>query len=118
MLLYATLGLGLLRAAIEFSRLATKSGAGFVIFVQVAVFAFMGLLVFMIGRGRNWARIVFLVLFVLGTPLTAKPPIDSLTATPISGVLGIAQIVMQVVAMLLLFRSDGNEWLKKARGPA
>jgi hypothetical protein len=111
-LLYVTLGFGLLRSVLEFTRLAGTSNAVFALIIQIMVFALMWLIVFKIGRRREWARILYLVLFILGTPLSVKPLLVSLSATPISGVLGLAQIAIQIYALVLLFRSEGRAWFR------
>ncbi len=58
-------------------------------------------------------RLLFLVLFLLGTPLSVKPLLDSLSATPFSGLLGLVQVAIQVLALVLLFSSDGRACFKR-----
>jgi len=111
-LLYATLGIGIIRSIIESSRHAEASSVGFVLFITFAVFGLMWLLIYMTGKGKNWARITFLVLFILGVPLSILPMIQSLTHEPISGILGLAQVVMQVVALVFLFQGESSAWFK------
>lgn len=112
-----TLGLGLVRSAIEFPRLVEQSsaagGVGFVIFVQAFVFAFLWLNIFLIGKRKNWARYLFVVLFILGTPFSIMPLVKSLSAEPISGLLGIIQIAAQIFALVLLFKAPSRIWFKK-----
>src|SRR5712692_1963915 len=93
-ILYVTLGLGIIRAVIEASANAGMAGVGFLILITLVVFAVMVFLIAMIGRGRNWARITFLVLFLLGLLPSILPLIRSFTLSPISGVLGLAQVVL------------------------
>ena len=111
-LLYATLGIGIIRSIIESSRHAEASSVGFVLFITFAVFGFMWLLIYMTGKGNNWARITFIVLFNMGIPLSILPMIQSLTLNPISGVLGLIQVVMQVVALVFLFQGESSAWFK------
>jgi FtsH-binding integral membrane protein len=110
--LYATLGIGIIRSILESSRHAEASSIGFVLFITFFVFGLMWFLIYMIGKGRNWARITFLVLFILGVPLSILPMIQSLTHEPISGVLGLVQIVMQVTALVFLFQGGSSVWFK------
>jgi len=111
-LLYVTLGIGIIRSIIESSRYAEASSVGFVLFITFGSFGIMWLLIYMTGKGRNWARITFLVLFLLGVPLSILPMIQSLTYDPISGVLGLAQVVMQIVAIVFLFQGESSAWFK------
>ena len=110
--LYATLGIGIIRSILESSRHAEASSIGFVLFITFFVLGLMWFLIYMTGKGRNWARITFLVLFILGVPLSILPMIQSLTNEPISGVLGLVQIGMQVTALVFLFQGGSSVWFK------
>ncbi len=109
-LLYVTLGIGIIRSIIEFSRQAEASSVGFVLFVMFFVFGIMLFFIYMIGKGKNWARITFLVLFIIGVPLSILPMIQSLSHYPVSGVLGLLQVAMQAIALVLLFQSGSSAW--------
>jgi hypothetical protein len=111
-ILYVTLGIGIVRAVIEASANAQMAGVGFLIFITVLVFAVMVFLIAMIGRGRNWARITFLVLFLLGLLPSILPLIRSFKLSPISGILGLAQMVLQVVALVFLFQQESSVWFR------
>jgi hypothetical protein len=111
-ILYVTLGIGIVRAVIEASANAQMAGVGFLIFITVLVFAAMVFLIGMIGRRRNWARITFLVLFLLGLLPSILPLIRSFTLSPISGVLGLAQVVLQVMALVFLFQQESSVWFR------
>jgi len=96
----------------EASANAEMAGVGFLMFVTLVVFAVMVFLIAMIGRGRNWARITLLVFFLLGLPLSILPLIRSFTNSPISGVLGLAQVILQIVAIVFLFQQEASAWFK------
>lgn len=102
-LLWATLAIGIIRSALEFTKLTVEVPMGFVIGVQVFTILFLGFFVFMISKKKNWARIIFLLLFIAGMPFSIMPLLSSLKDTPVSGVLGIAQIVFQSWGLFLLF---------------
>jgi hypothetical protein len=112
-LLYVTIVVGILRSAMEDTRLAGAYGVGFLVFVQLFVFAVLCLLCFFIANRRNWARIVYLVLTVIGTPLSVKPLLESFAATPISGFLGVIQAAVGIVAAVLLFRREAASWFRR-----
>jgi succinate-acetate transporter protein len=97
----------------EDARLAGIYGLGFLVFVQIFVFAVLCLICFFILNRRNWARIVYLVMTVIGTPLSIKPLLESFTATPISGVLGVIQAAIGIVAAILLFRPQAASWFRR-----
>lgn len=114
-LLWAAFAIGPARAALEFARLSDMASPPFVFVVQLFTFAVMALLVLQIGRRRNWARIVWTVLFVLGLPFSVKPLIESLQMTPVSGILGVVQVALQAVATVLLFTFEARAWFAARR---
>jgi len=112
-LLYASaIGIGIIRSIIEWSRHTESGPVSFILYITFFVLGFMWFLIYMIGKGKNWARITFLVLFIAGVPFSILPMIQSLTHEPISGILGLVQFVMQVLAMVLLFQSASSSWFK------
>lgn len=113
MFLYVTLGIGVLRSVMEFPRLLAQTSTVFVAVVTIAVFGFTWFFISRIGKGKNWARITFLVLFILGVPLSIWPLLQSLAVNPLSGVLGLGQCVLQAIAVVFLFQQHSSEWFKK-----
>ena len=94
-------------------RLLITGGLGFLVFVGVFTLAILWLNIFLIGKRYNWARYLFLVLFVLGVPFSIKPLIESLSTAPISGLLGLVQAIAQAVGLVLLFKTSSAVWFKK-----
>jgi hypothetical protein len=70
-------------------------------------------LTFYIGRGRNWARMIFLVGSVAGLPVSiwALPAMldRSIVATTVS----LAMSVLQIVALYLVFIGGGARWFRR-----
>ena len=114
-LLYITLGIGVLRGIMESSTQAEVTSPAFVMFIAFFVLVVMWLFIFMIGKGRNWARITFLVLFIVGTPFSVLPLMQSLGANPISGLLGIVQTIIQIVALVFLFQKPSSDWFREMK---
>jgi membrane-bound ClpP family serine protease len=122
-LLYATLGIGILRFFLDAPDLLEEAsgrmGASGVPALPVVVLtalvglSVMWLFIYAIGRGRNWARLTFLVLFLLGIPFSVLPLLQSLASNPTSGILGVGQAVLQVIALILLFQPRSSEWFKQ-----
>ena len=111
-LLYATLGIGVVRGILEWSQSTAASSVDFVLFVTLSVLGLLLFFIYMIGKGKNWARIIFLVLFILGVPLSIMPLILSFSHNPVSGVLGLMQAIIQVIALIFLFQKDSSMWFK------
>jgi len=76
---------------------------------------FLAYLVAMIERGLNWARITFLVLFVLRMLLSALSIGQALERTPLAAISAIAQSVLQAIAMVLVFLPSSNPWYRGVR---
>jgi hypothetical protein len=114
-LLYATLGIGVLRAVLEFQTLVQQTSVIFILFIWAVVFGVMWFLIHKIGSRRNWARITFLILFIVGLPFSVLPLLQSLSATPVSGLIGILQVVGQIVALVMLFQGTSNAWFRKPK---
>ena len=113
-LLYATLVIGALRSMLEWSRQTQAASPFFVLFVMLSTLAIIAWLIYKMDRGRNWARITFLIFFILGVPLSVLPLIQSLSYSPISGMLGLLQIVLQTVALFMLFGRNARPWFRPA----
>jgi hypothetical protein len=116
-LLYATLGIGVVRAVLDFPTLVQQTSVIFVLFIWAVVFGVIWFLIHKIGSRRNWARITFLVLFIVGVPFSVLPLLQSLSAAPVSGLIGILQMVGQVVALVMLFQGTSNAWFRKPSAP-
>lgn len=112
LMLWISLGLGVVRSAWEIPAQAAQSSVGFVVFVMVFTLLFIGLFISMIDKGKNWARITFLVLFILGVPLSILSLLQSLSYAPISGLIGISQVVLQTTAVVFLFMKESSTWFR------
>ena len=68
--------------------------------------------VYNIFKGRNWARIVYLVFFLLGILFAVPSFIVLLGQSPAWVVFSLIGYGAQVVALVLLFTGPGNAWFK------
>jgi hypothetical protein len=84
-------------------------------------FGFMLFFVLKISSGRNWARITFLIVFVLGLILIIGISLTSFglaqlrTQGLLINVCAIFQTLVQGVALAFLFKSESNAWFKSRR---
>ena len=113
-LLYATYVVGAFRSVLEWSHQTQAASPGFDLFVVVFTFAIILWLTYKMDRGRNWARITFLILFILGVPFFVRPLLQSLSYSPVSGALGLLQVVLQTIALCKLFGSSARPWFRPA----
>lgn len=114
-LIYATLVLGFVRDFWEVARLSESIPLGRLIFVQAFVFAFILFFTWKIGKGRNWARLTFAIMFLAGLPLAVTPLWQSLMAAPVSGILGLVQVLMQLAAVVFLYQKASSEWFRQMK---
>lgn len=69
-------------------------------------------LMWLIHRGKNWARITLAILFLLGLlPMLAKLP-DDLARAPLLACVQLTQIVLQAVSLFLLFQRASHAWFR------
>jgi hypothetical protein len=73
----------------------------------------LALVVSMVGRGRNWARIIVLILLLLGAPRDLLDIIQSSGHSPFPGPLyKLFQIEILLVAVVLLFQRSSSRWFR------
>lgn len=121
-LLYASLGLGIISSVLfppgldEVSSFdSALNDSLFIFFTAGLTFGLTWLLIYMIGKGKNWARITFLVFFIIGIPLSIVtfPLFLLLSDTPvIDGSLFLVQTGMDLVALVFLFQEESSAWFK------
>ena len=111
-LLYLTLGIGIIRIFLEDTNLFMRAESGINIFVLFLIFALVFFIYYLIGKGKNWARIIFLIFFIVGFPLTMLQLLPSLSRTPFSGLLGLVQVTLTIIALVNLFHKESNKWFR------
>ena len=84
---------------------------GVLIFTLCFTLLFMAFFIWKIGQGKNWARITYLVLFILGVPFTIYSYLTSAVSTLLI-ILMIGQIILQIIALVLLFQKQSSDWFK------
>jgi hypothetical protein len=81
--------------------------------ISVAVFSVPILLVYMIWRRHNWARITFAALMVIGMYFTIPEVIASWEGAPFASIGRSAIAALQLVGLYLLFSVPSNAWFKR-----
>lgn len=112
-LLWASLAIGFVKMLMDFSNLNAVAPAAFTNFVLIFTFALIGFLIFKISAGINWARITFLVVFIIGVLPTLPIMLGEFSRSAVVGALSVAQIGLQVYALFLLFTQPGSSWFRK-----
>lgn len=119
-LMYASLALSLLVIGLDGTRMAAlpevqaSGGIGFLIATGLFTVAILMLFIWLIARRRkNWARIVFVVLFVLGLIPFAQNFVNVLAANPLAAAVSALQMLLQVAALFFVFSSSARPWFKR-----
>ena len=113
--LLASLALGTITAAVHVFRNAAGTSMVLALLIVIAFFGLGFLLVWRIAVGKNWARIVLLVLVVVGTPLAVPGYFVSLKQNMVSGSLSIFISLLQLIGTFLLFTGKSNPWFRKRK---
>ncbi len=112
-LLSASFVIGAIRAV--YNLVHKFSGTTLVLSI-VFLIIFFGICFFFVSKiaaGRNWARIVFLVLLIIGLPLATPTYIAELRTNLPYGLVSIVVAIIQVLALVLLFAKTSNPWFRK-----
>ena len=115
-IIYASIVVGILGVILRDINLGITGNGGIPTLVITAlVYLFMILLVKQMALCKKWPRIVLLVLFtwmIIAIPLLFKrePEAGTLDIT-----LYIFQNVLQVIALIFLFRRECNEWFNNGQ---
>jgi hypothetical protein len=118
-LLWLSLLIGLLRTCVAWTHVAWKhqrvryAAVAVLVFFVGSIFGVLAGFIWKIGQGRNWARITYLVLFVVG--LLVYPFIlwSTFHRSPVGAYVSILQTAMQAYALYLLFRPPARAWFAK-----
>jgi hypothetical protein len=113
-LLWASLGFGVIRTGLDWPAIERAAPVAFVVPAMVLTLVVAVWLIVMILKRRNWARIVFLVLFVIGTLMDGPGVFGEIVERPVQGLCGLAQILLQGAALFLLFRPSAAAWFRPA----
>lgn len=90
------------------------SGAPFLL-ALLGLVIFLGICFFFVSKiaaGRNWARIIFLVLLLIGLPFAIPGYIVELKTSPLHGSVSILLAILQVTGAYLLFTKNSNLWFR------
>ena len=111
-ILTLSIAIGLLMSLVRVAQ--QVSGAPLVLAILI-VLAFFGVFLFLVSRiwaGRNWARIVFLILVLIGLPFAIPNYIAELRKNVLSGSVSMLIVILQLLGTYLLFTKNSNTWFR------
>ena len=112
-LLWASLAIGVVKMLLDFSYLSGVASAAFTNFILIFTFVLIAFLISKISVGRNWARITFLFIFIIGVLPILPIVLGEFSRSAVVGALSVAQIGLQVYALFLLFTLPCSSWFRK-----
>lgn len=110
-LLWTNLALYALGLGIELTRGANTALSAWVI--TLVTIAIVAVLIGFIARRSNAARVIYVVLFVLGLLLQTRDPGALFASPPITASLNVVMFALQLAAIILLFSRAGAAWFKR-----
>ena len=113
--IYVSLAIGLIRAI--FGLTQRTSGAPLILaaIIVISFFALGFFVVWKISAGRNWARIILLILVLINLPFAMLANIAELKQSVLSGTLSIVIEVILWVGTYLLFTKNSDSWFRSRR---
>ena len=101
------------RAAYVLPHLASPPGSAFIA-LAIGAFTITTLIVWKITKGKNWARWLFVVIFIIsgGPDFFALPAVFQRNLT--LGFLSAFELLVQVSAAVLLFLPSSSRWFSLA----
>jgi hypothetical protein len=112
-LLWLGMGLAIVIQLVDVHDPARGLNMGLVIGSQVVGIALNVWLFVKIGAGRNWARIVYVVLIGLSLPIQGFAIKLIFTRSMLIGLMVAASVITNIVAMVLVF-GPGRAWFRNA----
>lgn len=110
-MLWAVLALGVVQVGARAPALMRTSDLVMVVAELAVTCLVLGLVIFKISEGRNWARYALIALFFTG----AMPSMGihgPASSSAISTIAFVVALVLQVCAMVLLFLHQARQWFK------
>lgn len=114
-LLIAVIGIGIIQVAMLAVRHIDVRSPEVLISIKLAIYAFSLFLLYQISRGRNWARWSLVPILIIAIPLVVLPTFQSFSHYPIYNLLEVAQLVLYLIALGLLFHGSSSGWFVKKK---
>ena len=116
-LLWISFVLTYVEVALDWTAMTAETGLIFFAIWMALMTALQIWIYLKIARGRNWARIVWLVLFAISLPLSFTHMVELAQRIPIAAGVTLIDTFMVFYALYLLF-FPGREWFRARTAPA
>ena len=113
--LAASFAIGGIRAIFDLKQ--KVSGGSFLVAILLLA-VFLGVCFFFVSKiaaGRNWARIILLVLIIIQLPFTILGSIAEIRTNLLHGSISIIMVILQLLGTYLLFTKNSNLWFRSRK---
>ena len=107
---YVIVGIGIIRAALTIIRHADVRSPYSLIITKLIIYAGSLYLIYQLSKGRNWARWLMVVIFIISIPLTILPAFASFSHNPVYTSLGFVQLALYIIGLVFLFHRSSSSW--------
>src|SRR5258705_10054888 len=113
--LYTSLAIGLIRAVFGLTQRASGAALILAALIVISFFVLGFFLVWKISAGRNWARIILLVLVLINLPFAVLANVSELKRIVLSGAFSFLIEVILWIGTYLLFTKNSNLWFRNRK---
>jgi hypothetical protein len=114
LLLVGTIASGFVSSALQWQYLRSQATVGFIVFGGASTTILISWLSYKIWKGRNWARILMLVLFIAGMPLSYPQLPIVFARSPAAAFIFVFQTIAQASALYIVFLTSAKQCFRKA----
>jgi len=109
-MLYLVVGIGIIRTIMTVIRHADVRSPHFLINTKILIYTVSLFLIYQIGKGKNWARWLLVVILAFSIPLNILPSFGSISHNPVHALLLFLQLALYIVALVFLFHGSSSGW--------
>jgi presenilin-like A22 family membrane protease len=113
-LLWISLALGVPSLYLATARDTDTGFLPLLIGMYVFLFAISAFVIVKVYRGRNWARVLLLVMVILSAVVLLFPGEEATPPAALEYVLNVASLVVEIAAVYLLLSHPGKTWFQQA----
>jgi hypothetical protein len=107
---YLVVGFGIIRAVMTIIRHADVRSPHFLIYTKLIIYAGSLYLIYQLNKGRNWARWLLAVIFIIALPLVILPAFASYSHNPVDALLAFIQTALYIIGLAFLFHRSSSSW--------
>ena len=107
---YLIVGVGIIRATMTIIRHADVRSPYFLIYTKLIIYAGSLYVIYQLSKGRNWARWMLVVIFIIAIPLVILPAFESLSHNPVDALLEFIQTALYIIGLVFVFHRSSSSW--------